>query len=156
MTVHHGVMAMDSTVSSLRAGDEVRGVFACVRKDRLKTRTGSAYLALELRDRTGSVQARAFRDADALAGRFERGDLVRVAGRVERFRDQLVVEVADIHRTEPGPGAELSAFLPTAYRDLDELEGFLEHLAAQVYDRPFKALLDELLADGQLRAAWRQ
>ena len=44
---------------SLRAGDEVRGVFACVRKDRLKTRTGSAYLALELRDKTGSVQARA-------------------------------------------------------------------------------------------------
>ncbi len=144
------------TVALLRAGSEVDGVFACTRKDRLMTKTGSPYLALELRDRTGSVQARAFRDADALAGRFERGDLVRVAGRVERFRDQLVVEVADIHRTEPGPGAELSAFLPTAYRDLDELEGFLEHLAAQVYDRPFKALLDELLADGQLRAAWRQ
>jgi 3'-5' exoribonuclease len=120
------------------------------------TRTGSPYLALELRDRTGSVQARAFRDADALAGRFERGDLVRVAGRVERFRDQLVVEIGAIQRTEPGPGAELSAFLPTAYRDLDELEGFLEHLAAQVYDRPFRLLLDELLADGQLRAAWRQ
>ncbi len=37
------------------------------------------YLALELRDRTGAVAARAFRDADVLAGRFERGDLVRVA-----------------------------------------------------------------------------
>src|SRR5580693_6746432 len=96
-----GVMAMDSTVSSLRAGDEVRGVYACVRKDRLKTRTGSAYLALELRDRTGTVQARAFRDADALSGRFERGDLVSVVGRVERFREDLVVEVTDVRRAEP-------------------------------------------------------
>ena len=31
----------DSTVSALRPGDEVRGVFACTRKDRLITRTGS-------------------------------------------------------------------------------------------------------------------
>jgi 3'-5' exoribonuclease len=143
-------------VALLRAGSEVDAVFACARKERLMTRTGSPYLALELRDRTGSLQARAFRDADALAGRFERGDLVRVIGRVERFRDQLVLEVADIARTEPGPGAEPSQFLPTAYRDLDELDGFLEHLAGQVYDRAYRSLLDQLLADGQLRAAWRQ
>ena len=45
---------------------------------------GSPDLALELRDRTGSLPARVFRDADFLAGRFERGDLVRVQGRVER------------------------------------------------------------------------
>src|SRR5580693_2660841 len=98
-----GTVATDSTISSLRAGDEVHGTYACVRKDRLKTRTGSPYLALELRDRTGTVQARAFRDADALAGRFERGDLVSVAGRVERFRDDLVVEVSDIRRADAGP-----------------------------------------------------
>ena len=71
-------------------------MFACTRKDRLMTRTGSPYLALELRDRTGTVPARAFQDADALAGRFERGDLVRVRGRVERFRDELVLEVTQI------------------------------------------------------------
>src|SRR5579862_6907244 len=80
------------TISELRAGAEVAGVYACVRKDRLMTRSGSPYLALELRDATGTVPARAFRDADALAGRFDRGDLVSVVGRVERFRDDLVVE----------------------------------------------------------------
>jgi 3'-5' exoribonuclease len=152
-------MATDITISALRAGDEVRGVFACVRKDRLKTRTGSAYLALELRDRTGNVQARAFRDADVLAGRFERGDLVLVVGRVERFRDDLVVEVSDIRRAQPGgDGAEnvtAEAFLPVAYRDMDELDGFLDHLASEVYDPGYKALLDNILADAELRAAFR-
>ncbi len=29
-------------------------------------------------------------------------------------------------------------FLPSAYRDLDELDGFLEHLAGEVYDRAFQ------------------
>jgi 3'-5' exoribonuclease len=132
-------------------------VFACVRKDRLTTRTGSPYLVLELRDRTGAIHARAFRDADALAGRFERGDLVRVAGRVQRFRDELVVEVLEIARVDPGSGgADPAQFLPSAYRDLDELDGFLEHLAGEVHDRAYASLLGRLLADPELRAAWRR
>jgi 3'-5' exoribonuclease len=146
-------------ISGLRPGQEVNGVFACSRKDRLFTRTGTPYLALELRDRSGTIQARAFQQADALAGRFERGELVHVSGRVERFRDQPVVEVVDIARVEPGAGGsneDPARFLPTAYRDLDELDGFFEHLAGEVHDRPYRELLAVLLADAELRAAWRR
>ena len=146
-------------ISAPRPGQEVEGVFACSRKDRLFTRSGSPYLALELRDRSGTIAARAFRDADALAGRFERGELVRVSGRVERFRDQPVLEVVQIARVSPeadGPAGDPSRFLPTAYRDLDELDGFLEHLAGEVHDSAFGAFLDGLLRDGDLRAEWRR
>lgn len=145
-------------ISGLRPGQEVRGVFACSRKDRLFTRNGSPYLALELRDRTGVIQARAFQNADVLSGRFERGDLVRVSGRIERFRDQPVLEVVDVARVDPGSaeGVDPERFLPTAYRDLDELDGFLEHLAGEVYDRRYRALLEGLLGDRDLRAAWRR
>ena len=140
-------------LSALRAGDEVAGVYACTRKDRLTARTGSPYLALELRDRTSALPARVFRDADLLGGRFERGDLVRVQGRVERFRDELQVEVRSIERAE---AADPAAFLPVAYRDLDELDGFLEHLAREVHDPAYRALLATLLADAALRAEWRR
>jgi 3'-5' exoribonuclease len=142
------------SISALRPGQEVDGVFACSRKDRLFTRSGAPYLALELRDRSGSIAARAFQEADALAGRFERGDLVRVAGRVERFRDQPVIEVSDI--SPVSGGVDPAAFLPVAYRDLDELDGFLEHLAAEVRDRRYTALLSDLLGDAALRAEWRR
>ena len=57
-----------TTVTELRAGSEVDGVFACSRKDRLTARSGASYLALELRDRTGAIPGRVFRDADFLAG----------------------------------------------------------------------------------------
>ncbi len=146
----------EPVVSALRPGQDVAGLFACTRKDRLMTRTGSPYLALELRDRTGTLPARAFQNADALAGRFERGDVVRVRGRVERFRDELVLEVADIARADAGDDVDPARFLPTAYRDLDELDGFLEHLAGEVYDRSFQRLLQGVLGDAQLRAAWRR
>jgi 3'-5' exoribonuclease len=142
-----------TTVAGLRAGDAVDAVFACSRKDRLTARSGVPYLALELRDRTGAIGARAFRDADVLAGRFERGDLVRVAGRVERFRDELQIEVRAIERAA---AADPAAFLPVAYRDLDELDGFLEHLAREVHDPAYRGLLEQLLGDDALRADWRR
>ena len=143
------------TITTLRDGDLVEAVFACARKERLLARSGAPYLTVELRDQTGSVTGRAFDDADLLAGRFERGDLVRVKGRVERFREDLVLEVSDIARAGAGE-QDLTTFLPSAYRDLDELDGFLEHLAGEVYDRGYRGLLDRLLGDAELREAWRR
>jgi 3'-5' exoribonuclease len=140
-------------VAELRAGGEVAGVFACTRKDRLTAKSGATYLAVELRDRTGAIQARAFRNADFLAGQFERGDLVDVRGQVERFRDELQVELRSIRRAE---GADPAEFLPAAYRDLDELDGFLEHLAREVYDPDLRSLLDTFLGDEAFRSELRR
>jgi len=143
------------TVATFRPGDAIDLVLACSRKDRLLAKSGSPYLALELRDRSGAIPGRAFKDADRLAAGFERGDIVRVQGRVERFRDELQLEVQRIARVPEG-SADPAAFLPVAYRDLDELDGFLEHLADQVFDRGYQALLRSLLQDDELRAAWRR
>jgi len=149
--------AAQDTIATARPGSELRGLFACTRKDRLMTRTGSPYLAVELRDRTGTIQARAFREADALAARFERGQLVHAAGRIERFRDELVLELERIERADVrGADVDPGQFLPRAYRDLDELDGFLEHLAGEVHDRQYAGLLSGLLGDAELRAELRR
>ena len=70
--------ARTSRIAELRPGQRFHGVYACVRKDRLSARNGSIYLSLELRDSSGSIPARAFREVDRLAARFERGDAIRV------------------------------------------------------------------------------
>jgi 3'-5' exoribonuclease len=158
-TVHHERIASATrpspehvqTVATLRSEEQVDAVFACTRKERQISRAGTPYLTVELRDGTGAMRARAFRDADLLAGRFERGELVRVRGRVRRFRDELQIDLDAIARAEEAD-ADPTQFLPTAYRDLDELEGFLEHLAREVYDPGLKTLLEALLGDERLRA----
>jgi 3'-5' exoribonuclease len=139
-------------IATLRPGGPIEGVFACTRKDRLTARTGTPYLAVELRDRSGALPARAFRDADFLAGQFERGDLVWVSGRVDRFRGDLTAELDAIRRADADP----EHFLPVAYRDLDELDGFLEHLARDVYDHDLARLLDAFLTDDDFRADFRR
>jgi 3'-5' exoribonuclease len=142
-------------IADLRAGQRLDGAFACARKDRLTARNGSVYLALELRDRTGSLPARAFREVDRLGLRFEAGDAVAVAGRVERFRGELVAELDDIRRLDPGT-YDPADFLPAAYRSVEELEGFLEHLVGEVHDAPLRALVTELVLSGPHAAEFRR
>jgi 3'-5' exoribonuclease len=149
-------VAPDRTpVARLRAGAPIEGVFACTRKDRMTAKTGSAYLAIELRDRTGAIPARAFRDADFLAGRFERGDLVRVSGRVERFRDELQAELREVERVDPA-GFDPAEFLPVAYRDMNELDGFVEHFAREIHDPGLRRLVDSFMGDDTFRAEFRR
>src|ERR1700685_334736 len=150
------VQTDDVQIATLRFEQEVDGVFACVRKERQISRAGTPYLTIELRDSTGTIRARAFRDADVLAGRFERGQIVRVRGRVERFREELQIEIRTIAHAEGAGGEDPGRFLPVARRDLDELEGFLEHLAREVYEPGLKGLLTRLLADKALRAEVRR
>jgi 3'-5' exoribonuclease len=148
-------MSDESTVANLRQGEQVQGLFACVRKERLLARTGTPYLTVELRDSSGSVLGRAFNDADLLAGRFERGDIVRVKGRVGSFKDELQLELSQIERAEL-PEQEMARFLPASRQDLDELEGFLEHLVREIYDPGLRGLCERLLADERLRSELRR
>jgi 3'-5' exoribonuclease len=77
------VLPTDPAIATVRAGDEVRGIYACTRKDRLLGRSGAPCLALELRDRTAAIAARVFRDADLQAGRFENALDASVKGALE-------------------------------------------------------------------------
>lgn len=148
-------MSGESTVATLRRGEQIEGLFACTRKERLLARTGNPYLTLELRDSTGSVLARAFNDADLLAGRFERGDIVRVRGKVGSFKDELQLELTQIERADL-PEQEMARFLPSSRQDVEELEGFLEHLVREIYDPALRGLCERLLSDRRLRAELRR
>ena len=143
----------EPAIAELRPGQRFEGIYACARKDRLTARNGSAYLALELRDRTGTITARVFKEADRIAGRFERGEPIRVRGRVERFRGQLSAEIEDLQAVDD---AEPGRFLPAAYRDREELEGFLEHLTREVHDEPLREVVARLLFGGEIAEEFRR
>jgi 3'-5' exoribonuclease len=147
--------ARQPRIAELRPGQRFEGRYACLRKDRLTARNGAAYLALDLRDRTGALAARVFREADRIGLRFEGGDAVAVRGRLERYRGQPVAELGDVRRLEPGSFDPVE-FLPAAYRSVEELEGFLEHLTREVHDRDLRSLVERLLFAGPAAAEFRR
>jgi 3'-5' exoribonuclease len=141
-----------SAIAELAEDRVVEGVYAVARKRRLRTRGGSAYLALELVDPSGRIEARVWNDVDLLDTRFGEGDAVRVLGRVERFRNRLQLDVRSL---EAAPGADAAALTPRLRRDADELDGFLEFLAGEIAHPELATVVSRFLGDGAVRSALR-
>jgi len=142
-------------IRDLRPGQRFEGRYACQAKERLTAKNGSTYLSLRLRDRTGVLAARAFREADRLGLRFERGDAVWVRGRAERYRGELTAELDDIRRIEPAD-IDPAEFLPAAYRSIEELEGFLEHLTREVHDEGLRGTVERVVFTEPTAAGFRR
>jgi 3'-5' exoribonuclease len=140
-----------TAIAQLEENRTVEGVYAVAKKERLRTRAGAAYLALELVDPSGRIAARVWNDVELLDGRFNEGDAVRVLGRVERFRDRLQL---DVRTLEPAQDVDPSSMAPALRRDADELEGFLEFLVAEISHAGLRAAVEAVL-DRDVRAAIR-
>ena len=142
-----------SAIAELEQDRVVEGVYAVAKKERLRTRAGAPYLSLELVDPSGRIQARVWSDVDLLDSRFDEGDAVRVLGRVDRFRDRLQLEIRSL---EPVEDLDPESLAPSLRRDADELEGFLEFLAAEVAHPGLRATVLRFLDDKAIRTALRR
>lgn len=139
------------TIAELAEDRTVDGVFAVARKRKLSTRAGKPYLAVELVDPSGRIEARVWHDVELLDRRFAEGDAVRVLGRVERFEGRLQVQVRAVETADVDP----AGLAPAMRRDADELEGFLEFLAAEIATPSLRALVDSILGSAGVREGLR-
>ena len=140
-----------ATIAELHEDRTVDGVYAVARKRRLTTRGGKPYLALELVDPSGRIEGRVWDDVELLDRRFSEGDAVRVLGRVERFDGRLQLAVRTVEAAETDP----ATLAPAIRRDVDELEGFLEFLAAEISHPGLAALVGGILSDPAVREGMR-
>ena len=140
-----------ATIADLVEDRTVDAVVAVARKRRLTTRGGKPYLALELVDPSGRIEGRVWDDVELLDRRFSEGDAVRVLGRVERFDGRLQVQVRALEATDTDP----AALAPALRRDADELEGFLEFLAAEIAHPPLAKVVRTILDEREIRDGMR-
>ncbi len=78
-------------VNELNNGDSVDDVFLVVQKQTRANRQGNHYLFLELRDRTGSLDARLWNVPENTPFGFAEGDYVRARGKVQLFQGALQI-----------------------------------------------------------------
>jgi 3'-5' exoribonuclease len=141
------------SIAELAEDTVVEGVYAVSRKRRLRTRNGSSYLALELVDPSGRIDARVWSDVDLLDARFAEGDAVRLLGRVERFRDRLQV---DVRTLESAGDVDPASLAPAARRDPEELDGFLEFLARELTHPGLRETVRRFVEDEAVRERLRE
>ncbi len=139
-------------VRELEPGSLVEATFAVTRKVRRTRRDGRAYLDIELADRSGRVRARVWEAVELLDGRFGAGDTVRVLGRVGSYEGKVELELRDVERLPDGDPLEL---VPGARRDVDDLDGYLDFLIAEIHDDALRGIVERILADAPYRARFR-
>ena len=140
-----------TTIAELVEDRTVDGVYAVARKRKLSTRSGRPYLAVELVDPSGRIEGRVWDDVELLDRRFAEGDAVRVLGRVERFDGRLQVQVRAVEAADVDP----ARLAPAMRRDADELDGFLDFLAAEIAHPQLATLVRGVLGDGEIREGMR-
>jgi len=132
-------------ICDLVPGTAVEGIYLLSGKETRRTKAGKPFFKLKLSDRTGTVECTVW-ETDALETGLKTGDLVRVAARVSEYLGRAQLEASAIARA-PSGAARPRDFLPSTYRDIEELKGFLQFHIASVYDCDYAGLLQAIFGD---------
>ena len=149
---HNGSVAVRrSPLRELEAGQQVEGVFGVRERDLRQRRNGEPFLRLILCDRSGSLEAIAWDEAEARYGLAEPGSAVHVSGVFEvSERWGSKIKVAELRLADPAEyDAEDLASGPQV--PVDRLEGDLRQLLETVQDPQLRQLLDRFFGEGSQR-----
>ncbi len=142
-------------VNEITDGAEVRGLFL-VRNARLATtRNGNPYLALQLADKTGEINAKVWDNAEDLAPSCPEGGFVAVNGQAQSFQNALQIRVAMLSAV-PADAVDLADFVPRTAHDIDAMWRELRDWTAGVGDADYRRLLDELLGDAEIAERFKR
>ena len=149
----------DIFVSDLAAYEEGKifdSFFLVLGRQMRTTQTNKPYLNLIFCDKTGQLEGRAWEPADPRIARdFERGDVVKARGCVQRFNDRLQMKVEQLRKAHPHE-VDKGDYMPATTYDVaalwNQLLGFVESFT----DANLKLLLTTILADPKMAGDYRE
>lgn len=145
-------------VRDLKDKDRVHTVFLVTQKQRHLARSGKAFLAVSLADKTGELEARVFDQVEKLGPRFAPGDYLLARGHITTFRGKPQLVLEELERLDPEP-IDKAEFTPPpeeprhderpeGSRDLAQIK----ELVQRVHDPFVKKLLVAFLEDPEISA----
>ncbi len=132
-------------ICELFPGTLVTGIYMLASRETRNTKAGKPFFKLRLSDRTGTIDCTVW-ETDAMEPGLTPGDLVQVAARVTEYLGKPQLEANTVSSAPPG-AARPRDFLPSTYRDTEELRGFLQFHIDSVSDRDYSALLARFFGD---------
>jgi 3'-5' exoribonuclease len=144
---------MDQTnLKDLNPGDEVTAFFA-LRKIEMKTYDRGNFLRLEFGDKSGRIAGVLWDKADQVYQELQAGEVVKVQGRVESYRDDRQLKVERVRKAEPQE-INPASFLPVIEKDRDQLLNQIQSVINGIKEPYLKQLLDSFFQDEELVKAF--
>ncbi|MBN2830540.1 MAG: 3'-5' exonuclease, partial [Candidatus Cloacimonetes bacterium] len=96
--------------------EEIISYYLCTEKE-LRDGAANQFLRMTLADRTGKITAYVWSNANAVSQEFEEGDIVKVQGKIHRYKNQLQLKVDKLRKAEETE-VNLADMLPTTQKDM--------------------------------------
>lgn len=132
-------------VRDLKPGLQVQSIYLLAAKETRITKAGKPFYRLRLSDRTGTIDCTVW-EIEAVSADIKVGDLVSATATVTEYQGRVQLEATKVVPAPPD-AARPQDFLPSTYRDVEELKGFLGFHIHSVCDPDYRALLDKIFGD---------
>jgi 3'-5' exoribonuclease len=133
-------------VIELATEQNITSFFLVHEKEIRNTREGKQYLRMELGDKSGTVEARIWDAFEAVAKDIHRDDFVKVAARVEIYRNKPQLVLQQVRRATPEE-IDLADFLPHTGENVDQMWARLLAYAAEIENTWLRKLTESIFAD---------
>ncbi|MEX0725969.1 MAG: HD domain-containing protein [Planctomycetaceae bacterium] len=136
-------------VNELSDTQPVDEIYLLADKQLRANRNASLYLSVDLRDKSGLINARMWNVTEESVGHLHTGDLVRVRGKVQLFQGTLQLILNYINSVERD-GYDMEEFLPQSSRNTDQQLQQLREILLSIDDVMLRTLMECFLADEQI------
>ena len=131
-------------------------IYLVLSKQNRTTRSAKPYISLILGDNSGQIEARIWDPADnRIAADFSKGDVVKARACCSKFEGVLQLKI-DLLKKISSTDYDRSDLLPATTYSIPELWQKLEKSIASFTDPWLQRLVNSLLADPAIRAAFRE
>ncbi len=134
-------------IRDISAGTPVADLFLVSAMTLAETKAGKPYLALTVMDKTGELQARVWDNAERFADLAKPGNIVRLRGTGQSFRDVVQLKVDYIAAPAEDEAVDLADFLPSTAYDVEEMTAEFFTILRSVKDDILKPLLLKIYRD---------
>lgn len=137
-------------IKDIRDKAPVEGSFLVTKKETGVSKAGKAYLIVRLMDSSGECEARVWDNAESLARKFDKNDVVFLRGFCVPYQGRLQINISAIERLGEGEYT-MRDYLPCSKRDPEEMIRALDAVVEGMEDRHVRALLQAIFADPDVR-----
>ena len=130
-------------------GQKIKGFFLCTGKHSRFTKKNDKYIDLELRDITGHISAKIWRNTKSLTSKFESGDAVAISGNVESYKGNLQLIVIKVNKATVQYygryGFDPGLIVPKSKKDPARMYTNIENMISKIDNKYFYNLAKNII-----------
>lgn len=136
-------------LQELKDGELVEEVYLVADKQLRANRNAALYLSIDLRDKTGVMNARMWNVTEMSAAPIQAGGFVKVRGKVQLFQGVLQMIASHVEPVS-AEGMDISEFEAQPLKNLEELRTRLTEHVSTLQNPFLQSLMESFLADSPL------